>query len=128
MDTTLHSKLVACGCNITGVDSNGNVSWAEKATVKEDLVKSVIAAHDTMLSCAESVALREHLGAESAEWAAYLEARKQPVAAERARRYAAETDSLFMKAWELDGAERDAALAAWKAAKGKIREELPYPE
>jgi hypothetical protein len=70
------------------------------------------------------------------------EGRKKPTTAElRRSRYVAETDPLFMKAFELvEGAEdveldggkavrvpASEKMAAWEAAKNQIRAELPYP-
>jgi len=138
----LHEELRACGLNINGVDSDGNVSWAGEPTEQEgDLAKSILAAHGTTLSADEALTLGERLKPDSPEWLAYAEVRKLPVKQQRAQRYVAATDSMFMKAFESSAGAADieingstvrvpaaAKLQEWEAAKQTIRQALPYPE
>ena len=95
----------------------------------QTLASLVIAAHGKTSTDAEIIALKAHLGAESAEWAAYVEARKAPTRAARQARYRDETDALRLKADEdftIGSEDWLAAIEAWKAAKAAIRAEFPY--
>lgn len=107
-----------------------------------ELIALAKAAHDQPLASTECIALRDYLGGETdVRWLAYVEARKQPMRDQRQQRYAAETDPMLSKAFELaEGAENveldggksvrvpaSDKMAAWEAAKNAIRAELPYP-
>lgn len=121
------SEFKAVGLQINGMDSDGNVSWA--STPNNELAMLLIYAHEKGSGSPEITALRDHLGVESVEWVAYVEARKQPVQQARQLRYREETDALRLKADEdhtIGSDEWLAAIEAWKAAKEAIRLELPY--
>jgi len=67
-----------------------------------------------------------------------VDCRKNPVRAKRAERYKAETDALFLKAWENATLTKNgdyyvpqvpaASWDEWTTKKNTIRTELPYPE
>jgi hypothetical protein len=95
-----------------------------------ELANLVVAAHDKQDGDSETTALRNHLGAESDEWAAYVEARKTPIREQRQTRYRDETDPMRLKIDEdyaSGSQEWNSALEAWKTAKNQIRADLPYP-
>lgn len=134
----LHNTLVAVGLDISGCDANGNVHLNAPDT--NNLVPLVIAAHEKTLASPEVETLKNALGGDTdPRWIAYVDCRKDPIRKARALRYEAETDSMFLKAFEhTEGAidtEIDGKLVrvpsaekveAWESAKAQIRAELPY--
>lgn len=97
------------------------------------------AAHGTALDSAETLALRDRLGAESAEWLAYVAARNEQIQAKRRAAYTERTDSLLADALGDAEAIEDPQTGCyairipkdkwdtWQAARREIQEELPYP-
>ncbi len=97
---------------------------------REELVNLVVAAQGKVDGAEEITALKNYLGAESNEWAAYVEARKAPIRVQRAIRYKDETDPMRLKMDEdytPGSTEWNAALEEWKTAKDLIRADLIYP-
>jgi hypothetical protein len=104
-----------------------------------ELFKLVRAAHGTALDSAETLALRDRLGAESAEWLAYVTARNEQIQCRRRAAYAERTDSLLADALGDAEAIEDPETGcyairipktkwdSWHAARREIQEELPYP-
>jgi hypothetical protein len=96
----------------------------------QEITALVVAAHDKQDGDSEIADLKTHLGAESDEWTAYVEARKTPISEQRQARYRDETDPMRLKIDEdytPGSQEWNSALEDWKTAKNQIREDLPYP-
>jgi hypothetical protein len=119
----------AVGLQVGSCDSSGGRDWLGEPN--EPLAQAVFASINKPLDSEECLALQKMLGPESPEWAAYVECRKQPIRDQRQLRYEKETDPLKMKLdaeYEVGKDEHTEALEAWRAARLKIQEELPYPE
>jgi hypothetical protein len=96
----------------------------------QEIATLVVAAHDKQDGDSEIADLKTHLGAESDEWVAYVDARKAPIREQRQARYRDETDPMRLKIDEdyTPGSQDwSSALEDWKTAKNQIREDLPYP-
>lgn len=97
---------------------------------QQELASLVVAAADKQDGDPEIDALKNALGAESEEWAAYVETRKAPIREQRQARYKNETDPMYLKIDEDHtplSVEWEGALQDWRNAKNQIREDLPYP-
>jgi hypothetical protein len=96
----------------------------------QGLADLVVAAHEKQDGDSEITDLKAHLGADSDEWAAYVEARKAPIREERQARYKDGTDPMRFSMDEDHTPGSDdwnVALGEWRAAKQAIKAELPYP-
>jgi|WetSurMetagenome_2_1015567.scaffolds.fasta_scaffold893640_1 hypothetical protein len=123
------SHLGSIGLRIEGASSSGRVQWADSPN--EPVAQAVFASIDKPLGSTECLELRELLGPESKEWAAYVEARKAPIKQQREERYRAEAEpfrSSIDEFYEIGSKEWLAAIEVWKAVKQGIRDELPYPD
>jgi hypothetical protein len=104
-----------------------------------ELFDLVRAAHGKAVDSVEAITLRDRLGAESAEWLAYVAARNELVKCKRRAAYAERTDSLLADALADAEAIEDPQTGcyairipiekwqAWQAARQQVQEELPYP-
>ena len=120
-----HSEFIACGVNISSVDSDANIHFIEPDIA--NLAPLVLAAHEKPLSSDECLALEAELTPE--QWLAYQECRKAPIKAQREARYRAECDPMRLKLdedYDIGSENWLTGLAAWKSAKAAIREDLPY--
>lgn len=90
---------------------------------------AIVRAHGKRLAAKESTELRGLLGDNSAEWLAYLEARKAAIKEARQARYAAEVDALRNDIEEsaLQAGKTPDFSPVW-ALKDAIRALLSYPE
>jgi hypothetical protein len=99
------------------------------------LVSLVLSAHGKTATDPEVIALREYLKADS-RWDAYVACRKAVIQAQRAAKFQQLTDVLVMDLLEsaVTSDTGDGFLLSvpkdkwneWKAAKAKIRADLPY--
>lgn len=143
----LHNELISIGLSISGCDSSGTVHISQRPTCPEgeeltwtdptdNLVALCLAAHGQPLSSDECLALMAAIT--ESQWLAYQDCRKAPIRSQRAERYKATTDSLFMAAMEesttlFDTAEQVYNVKVdktkwdlWLESKNAIRAELPY--
>ena len=150
--TILFNELTSLGIPISGCDSSGRVDLlmsrnkvisidngdntfgsqtldepSDEFIRATELIELIKAAHGKSLSSDECIELKDYVT--ELEWEAYCECRKTPIRSQRAARYAAECDSLYLKLIE------DAAIAnttvdltEWLQLKSTIRAELPYED
>ena len=136
MDYNLfRSECAACGLPVPDRMRNGEPIFDEALTPdQQTLLEKIGTAHGKPLTDTAVLDLRDHLGADSAEWAAYEEIARGKVRKVRAGRYAAETDHLLFD-WLADcdpakvatalGADQ-AKVRAWQRRRAKIQQDLPY--
>lgn len=124
----------AVGITLKGI-KNGEPIFDEALTPdQQTLLEKIGAAHGKPLTDTAVLDLRDHLGADSAQWRAYESARKEAVGKQRASRYRSATDHLLFD-WlaDCDPAKVATALGvdqakvrAWQSRRAKIQQDLPY--
>lgn len=123
---SLIDELKAVGLTCSRIrDGVPDVSEEQK-----ELANLVVAAENKEDGDPDLTALKNHLGVESDQWAAYVEARKAPISEQRQTKYRAETDPMRLKIdedYEPGSQEWADALQEWRNAKDLIRADLPYP-
>ena len=124
-------ECTSCGLPIPQVIRGDEPDFCcELTTAETKLVALLIAAHGKPPTDAAVINLRDHLGVDSAEWAAYRDTVTNRIRKERAERYRTEADPLRYAALEKEKSGQDASAEwkLWLEKKEKIRTDLPYPQ
>jgi hypothetical protein len=124
-------ECAACGLPAPRRIRNGEPLFDEVLTEKQQvLLEKIALAHGKPATDTALLDLRDCLGSDSAEWAAYREIVIEWIREKRAERYKAEADPLRYAALEKEKLGQDASgeWKVWLEKKNKIKEIFSYPE